>query len=427
MDPRYPNEFSLKINRDTVSTTSTNNTVFRLPSVSVLQSAERAGALCFFDNQCWYFSEVSNEWLPFATGLATTLEDAGIIIGHQPLEAIASAYPTFLTKGLNAGTGVSLSSTGTDITITATTLPTTLSDAGAIIGHQVIEANGSAYPAFLTKGLNAGAGITLSNSGAGTGTDITIAATTLPTTLTGDGQGANQETLIATASAYPSFLTKGLDPGVGVTFSSTATDITVNAALVDAGVAVGRAGIPVTTPAPVANAAFPVKGIVAGAGITVTSNNTDITIASSASNTIGAAEYNYTTQSPNNSVPPGTAFTISSLVYNSVPSAIVASAAAGGTVFTLTAGTYVIDYEMSLGSAGSIALYTGPNSGSLTIDNNTIAGSTTATTWIHGRAIEVVGSTLVVAVSSVVGTAAVVTAGTAAGIFMVRITFLKIA
>jgi hypothetical protein len=43
---------------------------------------------------------------------------------------------------------------------------------------------------------------------------------------------------------------------------------------------------------------------------------------------------------------------------------------------------------MSLASAGSVAIYTGANSASLSIDTNTISGSTTATTWIHGRAIE---------------------------------------
>jgi hypothetical protein len=141
----------------------------------------------------------------------------------------------------------------------------------------------------------------------------------------------------------------------------------------------------------------------------------------------GAAEYIRTIQSPNNSVPPGTAFTIDTEVFNSIAGDVVAGAGAGGTVFTLSVGTYVIDYEMSLGSAGSVALYVGPSAGSLAIDTNTVAGSSTATTWIHGRAIQNVTTTLVVAVSSVVGTANVVTAGTDAGSFMIRITFLKIA
>ncbi len=143
---------------------------------------------------------------------------------------------------------------------------------------------------------------------------------------------------------------------------------------------------------------------------------------------VGAAEFVHLVQSPNNSVPPGTAFTIDIPVFNNIPASIVASAGAGGTVFTLnTTGLYVLDYEMSLGSPGSVAIYKGATAGTLAIDDNTIAGSTTATTWIHGRAfVNVTTVPLVVAISSVVGTAAVVTAGTAAGVFMIRLTILKV-
>jgi hypothetical protein len=146
-----------------------------------------------------------------------------------------------------------------------------------------------------------------------------------------------------------------------------------------------------------------------------------------ATGTVGAAEFIRTIQTPNDSVAPGAAFTIDTQVFNNIPGNIVASAGAGGTIFTLTAGTYVFDYEMSLGAAGSVAIYTGPTAGSLAIDNNTISGSSTGTTWIHGRAFVNVSTTLVLAISSVVGTAAVVTAGTAAGCFMIRLTILKIA
>ena len=140
---------------------------------------------------------------------------------------------------------------------------------------------------------------------------------------------------------------------------------------------------------------------------------------------IGYAEYIHTEQTPNNSIPPGTAFTIDTEVFNTVPAFIVASPGAGGTVFTLSQGAYIIDCEMSLASAGSIAIYSGPNSASLTIDTNTVSGSTTATTWIHGRAIEFVATTLVIAISSVVGVAAVTTSGTDSS-YMIRLTILKV-
>jgi len=112
-------------------------------------------------------------------------------------------------------------------------------------------------------------------------------------------------------------------------------------------------------------------------------------------------------------------------VINTVPIDIVPSAGAGGTVFTLTAGLYVIDYEMSLGSASSVGLMTGPTSGSLVLDANTVAGSSTATTWIHGRSVINVATVLVIAVTSVVGTAAVVLAGTSTE-YMIRIIIMKL-
>ena len=93
----------------------------------------------------------------------------------------------------------------------------------------------------------------------------------------------------------------------------------------------------------------------------------------------------------------------------------------------MSQGIYIIDYETSLTAAGSLAIYTGPTSAALAIDTNTISGSTTATTWIHGRSIQSVLTTLVFAISPVVGTANVTTAGTSADLYMIRLTIIKIA
>lgn len=144
---------------------------------------------------------------------------------------------------------------------------------------------------------------------------------------------------------------------------------------------------------------------------------------------LGAAEFVRQTQSPNNSVPPGTAFTVDTQVFNTAGGAVVASAGAGGTTWSLNqVGTYVFTVGLSLGSAGSIALYKGATAGSLAIDNQTIAGSSTATTWISMTAAVVVSSApVVVAVSSAVGTANVVASGTAAGFYTVRVNITRVA
>jgi hypothetical protein len=62
----------------------------------------------------------------------------------------------------------------------------------------------------------------------------------------------------------------------------------------------------------------------------------------------------------------------------------------------------------------------------LPTDPNTISGSSTATTWISGHSIENVQTSIVIALSSALGTASVATAGTSNS-YMVRIIILKIA
>lgn len=171
-------------------------------------------------------------------------------------------------------------------------------------------------------------------------------------------------------------------------------------------------------------------GVVHGDGSGLT--NVPVNIANgsitSAMTGTGAAQFVRSIQVPNNLVFPGSAFTIDTQVFNSVPSSIVASIGASGTVFTLGAtGTYVLDYEMSLGSAGSVGVYTGPTALTLVLDTNSIAGSTTSNTWIHGRTLVATGaSPVVVAISPVFGIASVTTAGNAPGNYMIRLTVLKI-
>jgi hypothetical protein len=84
--------------------------------------------------------------------------------------------PTLAVKGLTASTGISLTSTATDITLTNNDpgSAVTLTDAGVQPGHQNLVNDGTG-PALAVKGLVAGPGISLSS----TGTDITIAGSPL--------------------------------------------------------------------------------------------------------------------------------------------------------------------------------------------------------------------------------------------------------
>ena len=226
----------------------------------------------------------------------------------------------------------------------------------------------------------------------------------------------------ATGPAGPQGIPGDIGP-TGATGAAGPQGVPGDAGLTGATGAAGPQGVPGDAgPAGATGAAGP-QGVPGDAG------PIGLTGATGASGVVGAAEFIRTVESPNNSVPPGTAFTIDMEVFNSTSGGVTAiTPVNGGTVFQLLTGTYVIDYEMSLGAAGSVALYTGADSGLMTQDTNTVSGSTTATTWIHGRSLQVVTSEpFFIEVSSVIGTAAVVTAGTAAGSYMIRLTILKIA
>ncbi len=139
---------------------------------------------------------------------------------------------------------------------------------------------------------------------------------------------------------------------------------------------------------------------------------------------LGVAQFeNVLTQT----VAAGTPFVCSTTIYNNTDY-ITANSAIGGTVYLLgQPGSYSIEYEMSATAAASLAIYKGPNSGSLVIDNATVSGSTGVTSWIHGKAIEVVtGNILIIALSPATGSVTTATAGTNSQ-FMVRVTITKFA
>lgn len=104
-------------------------------------------------------------------GSAVTLTSAG---GTETLVNDGTG-PSLATKGLTAGTGISLTGTATAITLTNTDpgSAVTLTDAGTTIHESLV--NDGVGPALATKGLIAGTGISLSS----TATDITITGSSL--------------------------------------------------------------------------------------------------------------------------------------------------------------------------------------------------------------------------------------------------------
>lgn len=344
-------------------------------------------------------------------------------VGASPVTALSSVFSIGNITG--AGSGPLGPNSVTNPTIAPGAVDNTKISSTGISSGFVLSANGSGGTIWsqMSALIQAGS-ITTVMLAPGT------TATNFSGNLVGDVTGTQGATAIAASTVTGKALT-GFSSGAGAINASDSLLTAINK--LDGNVALkaplasptftGNVGIGATS----ATSKLVVAGVIesTSGGIKFPDGTTQTTAATGTGT--GAAQFVRSIQAPNNSVPPGTAFTIDTQVINSVPAAIVASAGSGGTVYTLSTGVYVLDYEMSLGSAGSVGLYTGPTAGTLALDTNTIAGSSTATTWIHGRAMVVVGgSPVVVAVSSVVGTASVVTAGTAAGSFLIRLTVLKI-
>ena len=146
--------------------------------------------------------------------------------------------------------------------------------------------------------------------------------------------------------------------------------------------------------------------------------------------TLKYAEYVQLTQGSNASIAPGRAVLYTtdnpSGVVNTIGITTNTGPGAQGTEFVLPIGVYMVDWENSNDAAWSLAIYKSTTTQTEAIDTNTIVGSSTATTWIHGRAIVVAAAVTYLMISPVTGTHAIPTAGTASGDFVARITFLKI-
>jgi hypothetical protein len=179
--------------------------------------------------------------------------------------------PALATRGLTAGTGIALTQNANDVTI-ANTDPgsaVALTSAG---GTETL-VNDGVGPALATKGLTAGAGVGLT----ATASAITIANTD-PGSAVALTSAGGAETLV-NDGVGPALATKGLTAGVGISLTATASAITI--ANTDPGSAVSLASVGTVTNL-VTDGTGPtlaIRGLTAGAGIVLTQTATDISVA----------------------------------------------------------------------------------------------------------------------------------------------------
>ena len=194
--------------------------------------------------------------------------------------------PTLATKSLIAGNNVTFVTTGNDITINGSVPTTSLSSVG--LGATLV--NDGVGPALATKSLIAGNNISFTISS----NDITIngnVPTPTPTTLSSAGSGIGTTTLV-NDGVGPSLAVKGLIAGNGITFITTANDITMIANSMVTNLTSAGTGVSLVN-----NSAGPnlkTKGLVAGNGIVLSLlNSTDVIVSSnSVSQWVGNATSN---------------------------------------------------------------------------------------------------------------------------------------
>jgi len=297
-----------------------------------------------------------------ATGTNITLSSAG---GTETLVQDGTG-PTLANKGLTAGTGISLTGAASDVTI-ANTSPAssvTLASAG---GTETLVVDGTG-PDLTNKGLTAGAGISLT----GAANDVTIANTSPASSVTLASAGGT-ETLVQDGTG-PTLATKGLTAGAGITLTGAANDITI--AATGGGVTLSSAG---GTESLVQDGTGPTlanKGLTAGTGISLTGAANDVTIANTSpasSVTLASAGGTETLvvdgagpTLSNKGLTAGTGISLTGAandvtIANTSPASSVTLASAGGTETLVVDGTGPTLSNKGLTAGAGISLTGGAN------------------------------------------------------------------
>lgn len=182
------------------------------------------------------------------------------------LKSTSSNDSNFVVKRLKAGTNITLTETGTAVTIAAAGGGGGVTSIASAGGTNTLVASGSA-PVPTIKGLTPGAGISMTPSG----TDVTIAVTGVVTAVNPSGTG---NSMVASSSA-PIPTIKGLSAGTAISITNNANNLVINNSGVTSITTSGVGNSLVengSAPTPI------IKGLSAGNAIGITDNGTDLII-----------------------------------------------------------------------------------------------------------------------------------------------------
>lgn len=198
--------------------------------------------------------------------------------------SINSANPLFLTKTLTAGSGVTITDSGTDLTLNATSLQytagtgidisgTTITNTGVLSvtagASGTIAITGTPQNPTVSGNYIGGVGISVVNNVI---TNTMPGAVPTPTTLTSLASNS-----LVVGSVGPNLTIKGLVAGTGITITASSSALSIYNSAPSTDVRLNNAGgvsLVYTTVGP----NLETKGLNAGAGITLSDNGTFVDI-----------------------------------------------------------------------------------------------------------------------------------------------------
>ena len=152
---------------------------------------------------------------------------ASVSAGGQSIVA-NGVVPDFKVKGIKVAGGLTIASSATDITITGAGgggSTSNLGLAGGATGQSII-VNGTG-PALSVKGITGGSGVTVTTVGTDLEINVAGAGGGGATALQNAGVADGTQSLVNTGTA-PTFRTKGIVGIDGITVTSDSTDVTVS-------------------------------------------------------------------------------------------------------------------------------------------------------------------------------------------------------
>jgi hypothetical protein len=218
-------------------------------------------------------SPTSASWSsPVSLSSGTGISIVGTTISNTGITSISNSDGTIGVR--NTGGNVVLSSSytaGTGIAITGSVISSS-GVASLTAANSTVIVGGTSTNPTISGNYTSGTGISIDASG--------VITNTSPASNISITSAGGTYSLIG-AGISPNYTLKGLTPGVGITIGTNSTGITISNASPASSVLLSSAGVGSSSNSLISRGTGPsiaTKGLIAGSGISLSSNTTDITI-----------------------------------------------------------------------------------------------------------------------------------------------------